>query len=324
VVSKVPYTEPEIFSKVAGSRVFPQFGFGCLGSHSHTMSEYAADGIVSGVTKPSTNVPLSCGVICQSWPTWAYALRHSCFDLKWILVVDGNLFDDINLTFPDVTLLSFLHDHLSNVPPVDLVCFNGPMSGLSFPPSIGSLALFDWKFRNREHWVDWSFSHSSVSHVRCGGVSDYTGFVSLGIHSSLRDTFQAPPPPFHASYPKCNLSSLVKCTVQGRNIATDPGLPKVALSTSAHSLGRNLYHFKSLFPFGNWTAEFFTPCVFAPKPVKLTRRTLSIDELREVLDIPSDGLRRFTITRLLPSIRSPVKVLSAVLSRCFLETGGGC
>lgn len=300
----------------------PRFQFGTQGTHEHQYMDYAADGVVRGVTTGGEMSRLTCGIVCHSWPTWAYALSHCSFELKWILVVDGNLFDDINITFPNVKLLSLLHDHLSNIPTVDLVCFNGPMAGLSVPSSLGTLALFDWKFRNRQHWFDWSFYHSPMSHVACGGVSDYHGFITLGVHCSVQDRFKAPPLPFHSSYPQCNLSSLIKCTVQGSHLSSDPGLPKSPSSTSAHSLGRNLYHYKSLYPFGHWKAEFYTPCVFARKPVKLTRRKLSVEELREVLDIPSGGLQTRSITRLLPTITSPVKVLSAALHKCFLETGG--
>jgi hypothetical protein len=314
--------ESNIFTKVGGRRSSPRFQFGGQGTHSHQDIDYSADGVVRGVTNHENDQVLRCGIVCQSWPTWAYALSHCSFKLDWILVVDGNLFDDINLTFPKVNILSYLHDHLSDIPSVDLVCFNGPMAGLSVPSSFGTLALFDWKFRNRKHWFDWEFNHSSISHLDCGGVSDYTGYITLGVHGSIKDNFASPAPPFHSSYPKCNLSSLIKCTVQGRHLSSDPGLPKAAKNTIAHSLGRNLYHYKALYPFGNWKAEFFTPCVFARKPAKLTRRPLSIDELREVLDIPSNGLRPTSITRLLPTITTPVKVLSAVLSRCFLDTGG--
>jgi hypothetical protein len=91
---------------------------------------------------------LACGIICVHWPTWLYALGHSAFDLKWIILLDNNLFDDIILTFPGLPLLCYYRDVFSDVDPVDLLCFNGPMVGLSVPPSLGSLALFDWKFQD--------------------------------------------------------------------------------------------------------------------------------------------------------------------------------
>jgi hypothetical protein len=191
------------------------------------------------------------------------------------------------------------------------------------PPRLGNFALFDWKFRSRHHWVSWTFRFSPVSHFDCGGVTDYTGHVTLGVRSSYLSDFDIPPLPFHASFPKCNLSSLLKCTISGTTVSTDPGLPAIASKGVAHSLGRNLYFHKGLFPFGIWKAEFYVPCVFAAKPVKLTRRSLSVDELNDVLDIPDKGIRRSSLLRLLPSIRVPIKVLSAVLHRCFLERKAG-
>jgi hypothetical protein len=240
-----------------------------------------------------------------------------------VVLLDNNLFDDINLTFPDLPLFCYYHDDLSNVEPVDLICFNGPVSGLTVPPSIGSITLFDWKFRDRGKWTDWSFRFDAVSHLGCGGVSDFEGFVTLGIHADARQLYSWPSGPFHGSYPHCNLSSLVKCTVQGTRLSSDPGLPPLSNATKAVTLGRNLFHYKGLFPFGSWSAEFYVPCVFARKPIKFTRRSMSVDELREILDIPARGLRPRHITRLLPRIFTPVKVLSAVLSQCFLDSGTG-
>jgi hypothetical protein len=128
-------------------------------------------------------------------------------------------------------------------------------------------------------------------HLACGGVSDFQGYVTLDVQSSVQDKYSCPLGSFHGSYPLCNLSSIVKCTVQGTCLLLDPGLPPLRHATTAVSLGLNLFHYKGLFPFGSWDAEFFVPCVFARKPVKLTCQKMSVEELQEILDIPERRMR---------------------------------
>jgi hypothetical protein len=314
-----------IFSRIRSRHEPTSFLFHQRSSHLHTDKGYAANGVVAGTHAPSPSASLRCGVICSTWPTWIYALSHSAFTPEWVVVINDDLFMDIHVNFNNKeNIFCFFNDDLSNLRPVDLICFNGPMPCLSIPPSFGNLALFDWKFRGRHLWSDWSFRFSSTSHLHCGGVTDFTGCITFGMRSSVT-TCTLPSAPFNASFPHCNLSALLKCTISGSLVGSDPGLPKLSSVDKAYGLGKKLYFHKGLFPFGEWDAEFYVPCVFAKPPIKLTRRSLSIDELRECLDIPEHRIRGASFLRLLPEIRVPIKVLSAALHFCFLDfkTGGG-
>lgn len=310
--------------------MLPDFkGIGRACSHLHAARDYSADGVVASTGQVfQASSTLSFGVICDAWPSWCYALSHKCFNLAFIGVTNSALVEDIEQTFS--TTLVFLlpsGDSSAPLPSVDILCFNGKGSmGFSVPPPVGVILLFDWSFRDRGRWGDWSLSTQLVHHSHCGGASSFRGVITLGIHKLVRHLWPSPFGPLHGSYPACNLGALIKCTVGGVDLAKDPGL---AASVPAHTvgkLGKNLYHYKGLFPFGLWRSEFITPCVFSK--LKLVRRQLSSGELQEVLDIPVEGIRKRSFLRLLPHLTVPVKVLSAVVSHCLMDlasrvSGGG-
>jgi hypothetical protein len=300
--------------------LFPAFH--SIGSHvhEHAQRSYASDGVVSGtadVLERSSFV--SVGIFCDDWPSWRYAFSHHCFEVKFICVVNPFLFEDIKNTFCDISVLLFSAcSSLLELPPVDVLCFNGrgPIR-VSTPPLIGSIMLFDWKFRNRGQWRDWHFHSEEIVHSHCGGASSFSGQFTLGLHSLVRSKWNWPLTTLVGSFPVCNLSGLIKCTVGGSELTRDPGLAKSVPAHTVLSLGRNLFHFKGLFPFGMWRAEFVTPCVFYK--LKLARRRLSSSELQEVLDVPVEGVRKRSFLRLLPHFRVPIKVLSAIVSHCLLD-----
>jgi hypothetical protein len=261
---------------------------------------------------------LMVGVICNDWPSWCYALSHKCFSLEFIGVTNEDLLQDITETFSDVKVFLVCHEQIPlDLPSVDILCFNGSGSfKFSIPPTVGVIVLFDWKFRNRGKWRDWRFTSQLIAHSECGGTSSFSGHITFGYHSSVRDLWPDDFQQLHASYPTCNLGSLIKCTVGGQELLNDPGLASSVPPHTVGHLGKNLYHYKGLFPFGSWRSEFITPCVFYK--LKLVRRRLSSNELQEVLDVPVEGIRKRSFLRLLPHFKVPIKVLSAIVSHCIM------
>jgi hypothetical protein len=300
----------------------------------HVSTDYARNGVVLAAQVVSSvhpsPPPLRVGVITQFWPSWVYPFQHCSFDIRWICVTSDDSFviEAICNTFPQLHVVTSLQG-LGVEDNVDIVGVNGPISGFALvPPSFGCVFLFDWKFRNRGHWDDWLFYSSRISHLECGGVSSFVGCVTIGIHNLATSAFTPATltPPFHGSFPFCTLSALTKCTVPGGRLFGPPPAFDSAGTPSVVSIGRNLYHFQGLFPFGNVAAEFHLPYVIG-RPGQWVRRPLSPEELRDVYDIPVSGIRKRSIATLLPLFRVPVKVLAAVISHFFLDsslvTGGG-
>jgi hypothetical protein len=260
---------PDVFQVLlfdSGRRIPSLSGLGET-DHAHEHRSYAHDGVVagtSGVSQLSISV-FDVGIVCENWPSWIYALAHNNFTIKFICVLNDHLLDDVSNTFRDILVVPFpLEGILSRkLPPVDILCFNGKGARLSVPPPVGVILFFDWKFRNRGHWRDWNFRSSSISHARCGGVTDFQCHITIGRHESVIHWWLKSFNSLIGSYPSCHLSALVKCTVGGTELVRDPQLPLVVPPGMVVPLGRNLFHYKGLFPFGSWKTEFITPCVFS-------------------------------------------------------------
>jgi hypothetical protein len=296
---------------------------------SHDFRSYARNGVFSGVAPlfdPSVNDIMSVGVVCCTWPSWVYPFSHQSFKLLWIIVLPSgaHLFEAIKNQFQHVSVIQHVEDEGFSPPGVaDIICFNGPCVGLSIAPTFGLLAFFDWKFRNRGKWDQWFFRFDSVSHSRCGGTSDFSGFITIGRHSSVTSAFPLHSSFVHSSFPACNLSTVTKCTITGKELLDDPHLPTLSGTPVTTSIGKNLFHFKGLFPFSTLSPEFLLPCVFG-KRSKWVRRSLSLEEYRDVLDVPVSGMRKRSLFDLLPSVKVPIKILSAVVNDFFFhDTGGG-
>jgi hypothetical protein len=299
---------------------------------SHDSKPYANDGVFSGVSPVLTDTAgstLSVGIIASSWPGWAYPFSHLAFSIKWILLVsDGvTVFDAVTRQFPHIRVMQYscARRPFGIGDEVDIMAFNGPCVGLSVAPTFGHIALFDWKFRNRGNWDGWTFRHDKISHAQCGGTSDYATFVTLGFHSDLEPAFAHVRRLVTSSFPACNLSTVTKCTITGKELKGDPHLPVVTLPPTTTALGPNVFHFKGLFPASATSPEFILPCVFGRKS-KWVRRRLSLEEFRDVQDVPVSGMRKRSLQQLLPLVTTPIKILSAVVNDLFLRLtgGGGC
>ena len=313
---------PDLFASLDfnGLRSIPPFE--CIGvnKQSHTPRDYSADGVVAGESQVLDRlIQISVGIICHDWPGWSYAFSHHCFDLKFICVLNPLIFEDIKNTFCGTYVFLFNSCSVSSqLFSVDILCFNGKGAiRLTTPPAVGVITLFDWKFRNRGAWRQWTFTSDKISHSQCGGASSFIGHLTFGCHSDVQHFWKVPFGRITGSYPVCNLGALIKCTVGGTELLNDPGLSATVPTHTVGLLGKNLFHYKGLFPFGSWKAEFITPCVFTK--LKLVRRRLSSNELQEVMDIPVKGMRKRSFLRLLPHIVVPIKVLSAVVSQCILD-----
>jgi hypothetical protein len=296
---------------------------------SHDTKAYANDGVFSGVSpvlQSSMNNKISVGIVASFWPGWVYPFSHCTFNVKWILLVGDiiDCFDDVSRQFATIRVIqqSSLRDSFHMGDEVDIIAFNGPVLGLAVPPTFAHIALFDWKYRNRGTWDGWSFRHENIRHSNCGGTSDFHCNITFGHHSSLHPSFQLPVKLVSSSFPACNLSTVTKCTITGKELLGDPNLPIMTRPPTTMTLGHNLFHFKGLYPVNAPTPEFLLPCVFGRKS-KWVRRTLSSEELRDVLDVPVSGMRRRSLPTLLPRVITPIKLLSAVVNDIFLRVTGG-
>jgi hypothetical protein len=296
---------------------------------SHDTKLYANDGVFSGISpviQLAAHEEITVGIIAGYWPGWVYPFSHCSFKVKWILLVGDmvNCFDDVYRQFPHIRVIqqSALRDSFHMGDEVDIIAINGPIQGLAVPPTFAHIALFDWKYRNRGLWDKWSFQYENLRHAACGGTSDFSCYITFGYHSSLHPSFILPTKLVSSSFPACNFSTVTKCTITGKELNGDPNLPSMTRPPSTMTLGRNLFHFKGLHPFDASKPEFILPCVFGRKS-KWVRRGLSLEELRDVLDVPVSGMRRRSLNDLLHKVVTPIKVLLAVVNDIFLRVTGG-
>ena len=99
--------------------------------------------------KESGATRLRIGIICSKWPGWLFAFRHSSYHVILILFVTPifqSLCDEI---FEDIQVRG-INDNFgpSGLKPVDVVCFNDPLSFKIRPPMSAVLMFFDWNVRS--------------------------------------------------------------------------------------------------------------------------------------------------------------------------------
>jgi hypothetical protein len=170
------------------------------------------------------------------------------------------------------------------------------------------------------------FSTEQLFALRLWWQTDfYHGHITVGHHDSVLHWWPNDFGGLIGSYPCCNLSALVKCTIGGKELLQDPQLPPSVPAGYVASLRKKLFHYKGLFPFGHWGAEFITLCVF--KFLQLIQCRLSTSELLEVFDILVSGIWKWSFQHLLPTFQVPVKVLYVVVSNYLMNSLGftvGC
>ena len=275
-----------------------------------TPDPHTRDGVHNAVFT-SANTRLRVGIIATSWPLWAYVFQHTYFSLDWIYVYDPVLATSVRAHFR--TLDVTVHTGACSLPPVDILAINGWVDGTLIPPLTGSCILFDYHFRRRRGWPGWSFMDERVPHSLVGGCSNAIGHITLGCKIGFGFAL---PTTLVVSSPATRLSDIVSCTTHGTAVGGPPPRMTGATCRTVQPLGRNLYHFNCLFPWGQYNARFVVPCVFTQS--KWVRRSLTLSELRGVWDIPEST--PLLSRSVLAGMRTPLKILSSVVTSAFLLT----
>ena len=279
---------------------------------------YSAFGVLHSKTTQSyaDNELLTTGVVCSSWPSWAVPLSHSKFTLKWIILVSKHHVSFIRRCFPSVLVLLQDTVDYSCLSPVDVIGINGPLEvGLS-PPSFGSIVLFDWNFRGKK-WDDWYSIPCPLTHVECGGVSDFKGTFQVFVHSCNRTSF-ASADRLIGNYPRADLGAILDCRIHGTEVTQAPRLAR--LNPPVVSRIGNFFHPNGLFPLAVSNPEFLTRCVFVPS--KWVHRHLGPAELLSVFDVPA-LIQKSLSTREQRSLgsflRAPLKCYTALISGLLVD-----
>ena len=117
---------------------------------------YASYGVLETITPLHlTNEDiLIVGIIASAWPGWATPFAYSKFSIQWIITFTTELIPILRCCFPPTLILSTSTLDVSRLKDVDIIAFNGPLSWLLEPLSIGSILLFDWNMRFKSGWDD--------------------------------------------------------------------------------------------------------------------------------------------------------------------------
>ena len=240
--------------------------------------DYSNDGVRINnlaVTQPQSVRAFKIGVIASNWPTWAFGFHHTRFHLVWIVVHEHAIAQLCKRFFKQATVLLMSSLSWESLQAVDVVCFSGKELGAISAPPMGSIVLCDWNCRPTKAWKDWTSKFIQGTHSMCGGVTNHAFTFRLFVHKHTLASFSLENLTVDP-HPRTTVNCIVSCTIGGKALPQPPSLHKVN-SSEVHSLGKNLFHYKGLYPIDCFPrAEFFLPCVFTPS--KWVQRTLKLQK----------------------------------------------
>jgi len=110
-------------------------------------AEYCKDRVVRSMVSSAKQcgvIRLRVGIICSEWPGWLFAFRHSSYQVIWILFATPTFQSFYDGMFDDIQVRG-MNDNFdpSGLEPVDVVCFNGPLSFKIRPPTSAILIFYD-------------------------------------------------------------------------------------------------------------------------------------------------------------------------------------
>ena len=280
---------------------------------------YSANGVLHSSTPVDydSDDTLNVGIIASSWPAWAISFMHPRFKLQWIVILDESIIELIRKCFPTILVLSGKDIDLSRLATTDIVGYNGPMTQIKFPPSFGSIYLFDWNVRLK-NWHQWTITTHKYNHSTCGGVSDFHAVIKIAIITSMNDIFHLPDI-IIGQYPASTLSSILEHTENGVEVNTAPRLPRLTVP-KVSKVSHGCHHPNGLFPITELEPTFLIPCVFVTS--RWVKQKLSTKELLGVYDVPISiikllsGTQRRQLTKI---TTTPIKCLTAILHEIFLS-----
>ena len=249
----------------------------------------------------------------------------------WIVVINPAFLSFVRRCFPQTRV--HLHDtvDIARLDPVDVLGLNGPLEVGTNLPHFGSVILVDWNLRTRP-FRKWFAIARSISHTRCGGVSNFCGVFKVLVHHACRASFLCHDE-LLGDYPRADIGALLDCRVSGTEVSISNTIERLN-PPQVTRVGR-LFHPRGLFPCDVLQPEFLAPCVFVSS--KWVRRPLSLSERLLVFDLPVVILKSLTSREqrlLLSCLSVPLKCYSALTSGLFLTanvtieedsilTGGG-
>eukprot|EP00979_Chaetoceros_neogracilis_P017185 scaffold10187_cov250-Chaetoceros_neogracile.AAC.1 len=293
----------------------------CVNSFNST--SYSARGsLFSTLTLGSSEgvILATSGVIAHTWPGWASVLAIKRLRLRWIILVDNELYSLVSASFPEILVLRSTEVQWSLLPVVDIVAFNGLHHTFASPLSFGSLYMWDSELSlDQKQWKHWSISRHLISHSTCGGVSDGTTTAMIALHQSSAQSFRLPSV-LDLEYPATELSSILSPKCPGLEC---PNLKSAVLPTiEVHELCPHVYHHQGLFPTSITAPQFRVPYLFNSS--KFVVRKLVVDEVLQVMDAPPllfQQMSSISKCLLVSTLKVPIKILAALITSVVLLTG---
>ena len=162
-----------------------------------------------------STIRLRVGIICSEWPGWLFAFRHSSYQVSWILFDTPTVQSLYNGMFDDIQLRG-INDNFgpSGLEPVDVVCFNGPLSFKIRPPTSAVLMFYDWNVRS-SFGRNWKVVNHKIKHFLVGGVTNCIADVTVFVHVSHQQIWSIKREDVRQDYPLVALSGLLNTTESG-------------------------------------------------------------------------------------------------------------
>ena len=287
-------------------------------------ADYAQYGVTNGAMSATPGELLTCGIICDEWPSWALGLKIRGWNIRYILVHKLTWEKELRAWFP-TAVIRLIGDSAWEA--------GDQMSALAWfsdldPPRKLKLWVSTTKLvitrRRVRHLPQggWRMTNLLIRHADCGGVTD--GAWQFFIYQSSASDSSLPLLT-RASAAQRDLNSILDTMLSGTPCLAPPPIashvtPKVVL------IRPNTYHSTGLLPWNARSSFVITRSVFSP--TQWVRRKLNSSEVFKLLDFPEDfsgelsSAQRATIaqdTKQLP-LKTILRVLD-VLPEGLLSSG---
>jgi hypothetical protein len=247
---------------------------------------YSLKGMVEGVLE-ETQDSLTCGILCNSWPSWAFAARCRSWTIRVIIVKDNKWIPFIYKFFPEVSCLLSTDCEKSIGLGLDVQIW---LSKIDPPRRLGLFISDKPKVIVTCRRVrialpgDWNWHVINVNHGECGGATD--GCWSMHVYRR-HDTAQLGSIPSLAAR---DVLSLLDPKVHGISCQAPMALDKKKCQVVRITEG--LYHSGGLYPLHAQQPRFVAPCFFSP--TGWVRRRLTGKKMCLLKDVPEDVYKEMT------------------------------
>jgi len=273
-------------------------------------ADYAQYGVIHGEMHTLNGAPISCGVICIDWPSWAFGLQARGWRVKFILLKDNSWSKALEAWFPDTHIIDKDDQKAGGTNHEVNAWFSevDPPRKLRIWESTAYLVVSTKRVRHIPNsW--WRMSPSTLHHVDCGGVSDGSWTFYIYTRTSSPVSLLTP-----AAGPQRDLTSVMDTLISGTPVQPPP-LCQSPMRPVVVQLRPNTYSCSGLFPWNSRKAFVITRSVFSP--TKWVKRKLLGSEVLKVLDLPEtlvselSSAQRASLCQLLSLV--PSKVILCLL-----------